>query len=198
MITKIGIFYIPQAKTISFIKKIKHFFKKKCSNSQYLDHIVHVSIYVIEINSNDLDSVLSEFRDLDKTFTSLISKIKGWKIFKNDIITKLNTLALELQISNDLEKLQISIAKKLVKYSLKDHSKQFNGTFKKSYKQWGYPFVGKHWIPHLTIGSLDISEKIIANYLEDSNYFKQPFIINNLHLYKIEKEKHTILEKIKF
>ena len=198
MIIKIGIFYIPPTKTVNFVKKFKSFYKKKCSNSQYLDHLVHLSLYVIEINSNDLDSVLSLFRNLDKNFSSFFFKIEGWKIFKNDIITKLNTLALELKISNDLKKIQISIAKELVKYSLKDHSKQFNGTFKKSYKEWGYPFVGKHWIPHITIGSLDLSEKIITDQLEDSNCFKQPFIINNLHLYQIEKEQHTLLEKIKF
>ena len=31
---------------------------------------------------------------------------------------------------------------------------KFDGKLKKDYRRYGYPFVGKNWIPHFTISSI--------------------------------------------
>ena len=75
--------------------------------------------------------------------------------------------------------------------------KNFKGNFHQSYCEWGYPFVGEIWIPHITIGSLDISK---SKLIDEAIKFRTPNIIklDNISLYQIEGDNHKLLNKIKF
>ena len=66
-----------------------------------------------------------------------------------------------------------------------------------SQKKYGFPFVGNHWIPHFTIGS-------IKNFIQMNDYknFKKLKInlnneINKITVWKIIGSKHIKLKEIK-
>ena len=69
---------------------------------------------------------------------------------------------------------------------------------KKNYKNYGFPFCGKIWIPHTTIAS-------ISNVKDDNNFFKKFLTkkinlkceINEIKFYKINKDKHDFIFSIK-
>ena len=85
-----------------------------------------------------------------------------------------------------------------MEFHLKKTNTDFEGLLKKSYIQYGYPFVGEHWIPHITIGSLDIEKKKLTEFSEEMINFPITIKINNLGLFKIEADSHSLIKRIEF
>jgi hypothetical protein len=194
---KLGVFYNCDIELENKIQIIKLLFKEKSKKNKYIDHPVHLSFYVFEAESKNLKKILDEFKKIKKNLNPCSNSITNWKVFENDILTKLNTLCLEMELLNNIQSVQIKIVDTLSKFHVKNNSKMnFSGEFLKSYNLFGYPFVGKHWIPHITIGSLDMSLNEIDIQLDKLFSFPKLITINNLNLYLIEDEKHTLIEKI--
>jgi 2'-5' RNA ligase len=194
---KIGVFYIPDTTFQSEVVLLKSFFKDKAKKQKYLNHIVHSTIYVFETENKYLADVIENFVDLKKTNSKFSLEINDWIVFENDSFTKLNTLSLKINYSNKLEKLQTSVVRLLSKYSSKKEDLNLEEECLKSYKLYGFPFVGKHWTPHITIGSFDISSKEILALCDKKILFPKNMIMDNLGLYKIDQDNHTLIQKIK-
>jgi hypothetical protein len=72
-----------------------------------------------------------------------------------------------------------------------------NKLLDRSQKKYGFPFVGNHWIPHFTIGS-------VKNFIKMNDYkiFRKLKInlkseINKITVWKIIANKHIKLKEIK-
>lgn len=196
--TKIGVLYECEETLNSNVLAIKQSFKKKNIKSYYLNHPVHISAYVFQTKNYSLKKIAKDFKLLKFKISPVLSKINNWKIFENDILTGLNTLCLEVELTNELLNLQDQIVSSLYKYSIKNNELELKAEFLKSYKKFGYPFVGKHWIPHITIGSFDLSLKEIELSKEKEFSFPKKIVFDNFSLFHIEGDTHTLLEKIKF
>jgi hypothetical protein len=194
---KIGIFYIPNNKFQKEIILLKSFFNKIVEKQKYLDHMVHSSIYVCELEEKYLDIVIKRFVDLKKNNSNFSLEITNWIIFENDPLTNLNTLALKINYSDELKMLQTNIVSALSKYSLKNKNFNLEKNYLKSYKQYGFPFVGNQWIPHITIGSLDINRKEILAMCEKRISFPRRLTLDNLGIFKIDEDDHTLIQKFK-
>lgn len=195
---KLGVFFQPEDYLINDIESLKVFFKEKSDKNKYLDHIVHSTIYVLEVEAHDLDNLIKEFESLRSILYQIPSKIIKWRIFEDDILTGLNTLCLEIKLTKDLEFLQNTVVRTLCKFHSRKMENKFEGDQKYSNNKYGYPFVGNHWIPHITVGSLDIKPQKILNYSDGLFSFSRNININNLCLYSIEKDSHELIKKIEF
>jgi 2'-5' RNA ligase len=195
---KLGVFYCVDGDLKKNVESIKSFFKTKSNESKYLNHLVHSTFYVFEIESKKINDVIEKFQSLQKFLSPVSSKINKWRVFENDILTNLNTLCLEIELSKDLFNLQMNIVNSLLEFHLKKTNTDFEGLLKESYNQYGYPFVGEHWIPHITIGSLDIEKKKITEFSEEMINFPRTIKINNLGLFKIESDSHSLIKRIEF
>ena len=164
--------------------------------SQYFNHPPHITFYTFFINDYDLYNVKKEFYNLGKSQKTLSLRLHDWKIFENDILTGLNTLCLEIKLTNSLHAMQLNIVNKLLKFNLKIPNSTYVGGFNKSYIKYGYPFVGENWIPHITIGSMDIETLKIKNELKEINIFKDNIKIDNLSLFEIIDDNHKLVDKI--
>ena len=156
---KLGVFYCIDGDLKKKVESIKSFFKTKSNESKYLNHIVHSTLYVFEIESEKINDVIEKFQSLQEVLSPVFSEINKWRVFENDVLTNLNTLCLDIELSNDLFNLQINVVNAFLGIHLKKPNTDFEGLLRESYNQYGYPFVGEHWIPHITIGSLDIEKK---------------------------------------
>ena len=194
---KLGVFYCLEDGFENDIESFKSFFSSKCEISKYLNHLPHLSLYVFNINSHNLNDVIFEFNQIQKSLNKLSAKIVKWRVFENDILTKLNTLCLEIELSNELKFLQKNIADTLCNFNIKNHD-EFEGEMKLSNDRYGYPFVGNHWIPHITIGSMDIKSKNLLELSEKLFVFPQKISINNICLFKIKDDHHELIKKIDF
>ena len=194
---KLGVFYCLEDGFKNDVESFKSFFSSKCEISKYLNHLPHLSLYVFNINSNNLSDVIFEFNKMQKSLNQFSSKTVKWKVFENDILTKLNTLCLEIELSNELKFLQMKVVGSLSKFHDKSYS-EYEGELKLSNERHGYPFVGDHWIPHITIGSMDIKSENLLELSEKLFAFPQKISINNICLFKIKGDYHELIKKIDF
>ena len=72
-----------------------------------------------------------------------------------------------------------------------------NKTLSTSVKKYGYPFVGKHWLPHFTIGS--IKNKRGSNEFKQFVEEKVKFTNNKnyISVWKISGNKHILIKRFK-
>ena len=195
---KLGIFYSLDDSLKKDIESFKLYFSSKCKTSRYLNHLPHSTIYVFNIESNKIDDVILEFEDFQKSFNQFYTNIYKWKVFTKDIITGLNTLCLEIELSRELKALQMRVVESLFEYHLKSENSNFEGDFKILNDKYGYPFIGNHWIPHITIGSMDINPEKLLEYSKKLLDLPEEIKINNLGLFKIEGDSHQLIKKIEF
>ena len=68
----------------------------------------------------------------------------------------------------------------------------------RNYVLYGYPFVGKKWVPHFTVASLNKKtnkKKFLEKFLNNKIFLKDS--IEKISFYEIKKEKHIYLWSIK-
>ena len=195
---KLGIFYCPDRNLTTEVDYIKLFFKEKSKKNKYLDHLVHSTIYVFETDEINLDSIIETFGSLGNDLTPVSTQINKWRIFEDDVLTGLNTLCLEVELTKDLLFFQKKVVESFHKFiSIRDWN-NFKGELKISNEKYGYPFVGEHWIPHCTVGSLELNPDIILNDIKPLFNFPKKIQFNNLSMYIIDGDSHTLIKSIQF
>lgn len=195
---KLGVFYCVDSVINNEVESIKSFFNGKSRDSKYLNHLVHSTLYVFDIESEKINDVIEKFDSLQKVLSPVSSKITKWRVFERDFLTGFNTLCLEIEITKGLKLLQLNVVESLCKFHSRKMKHSFDGYFKSSNDKYGYPFVGDHWIPHITIGSLDIDKKKLTDFSEGMFNFPREIKINNLGLFKIETDSHYLIKRIEF
>ena len=195
---KLGVFYCVDGILKNDVQSIKSFFKTKSKESKYLNHLVHSTIYVFETDEINLDSLIETFGSLGNDLTPVSTKINKWRIFEDDVLTGLNTLCLEVELTKDLLFFQKKVVETLHKFiSIRDWN-NFKGDLKISNEKYGYPFVGEHWIPHFTVGSLELNPDIILNDIKHLFNFPKKIQFNNLSMYIIDGDSHSLIKSIQF
>ena len=153
---KIGIFIEPKHESLKTIRLWKKIIKKNFKDQKYLNHPPHSTIAVFDfkkkIDINNLKNSLKKIR-IKK---SIYIKILKSSIFYNDPITKGDTLHFLIKKNKELIILQKKILKEFSKYNkfIKKNKKIRDIKFNQNLKKFGYPFVGKEWLPHFTIASI--------------------------------------------
>jgi 2'-5' RNA ligase len=195
---KLGVFYCLDSVLKNNVESIKSFFSGKSRDSKYLNHLVHSTLYVFEIDPKKMNDVIEKFESLQKVLSPIPSQITKWRVFERDILTGLNTLCLEIENTKGLKLLQLNVVDSLYKFHSRKKNIGFNGDLKFSNDKYGYPFVGDHWIPHITIGSLDIDQNRLIDLSQGMFNFPRGIKINNLGLFQIEKDSHSLIKRIEF
>ena len=97
-----------------------------------------------------------------------------------------------------MQSLQLELLKSFIKFNNSKHKIKFKFAWmNKNNKKYGYPFVGKKWIPHFTIASLvnfNKDKKFIKNFLNKK--IKSDELIKKIYIYKINKDEHIYLWSI--
>ena len=193
----IGIFLEPNKKIRKVIIKWKKNLKKKNIKGKFINHPPHSTIFFANIRNKKklfliLEKIIADF----KQFKITINKTS---VFKNDLFTGGDTIYLNIKKNKKLFLLQKKIANNLRPLvNKKSKNIKFkNNLLGSSQKKYGFPFVGNHWIPHFTIGS-------VKNFIEMNDYktFRKLKINLKYEIYKISiweiiGNKHIKLKEIK-
>ena len=196
----IGIFLEPNKTLNKIIIKWKLILKKNNINGKFINHPPHSTIYLANIkNQKKLFLIINKtVREFNK-FKVIINKTG---VFKNDLFAEGDTLYLNIKNNKNLFILQKKLAdnlRSLVNKNSKNIKKYkfLNKFLITSQKKYGFPFVGNHWMPHFTIGS-------VKNYVDMKNYkkFKNLKInleneVDKISVWKISGDKHIKLKEIK-
>ena len=191
---KVALFIEPE----SYIRKSliywKNQFKKKYKNATYINHPLHLTFFTLEVKSNLLKDIHSGKFDLNFNSNKKFAiNILEPNCFYDDPITRKNTLHYKVEKNKNLELFQIKMLKKFDNYRIYKNKNYNFGNIKlnNNFKKFGYPFLGKNWLPHFTICSIE------KKYLQDNltkKFFKSKISYNNFiykfSLWHIDKENH--------
>ena len=192
----IGIFIEPKGKCNHFIKKWKKFLNSKFKVNNYALHPPHLSIYVGNLKLEK--SLVLELKKLSKKFNEIEIVINKLDIFQNDVFTKKDTIFLRVKKNKTLSTFQLRVAKIVKNYFLSSKTTNFSDkNLNNSYQNFGFAFVGRHWIPHFTLASVKNFNKssVYRKMIKKKILFK--FKIKKISLWKINKEKHKKILDIK-
>ena len=193
---------------IKFNKKIENKIllqKKKVKNlfgdQVYLNHPVHLTLFTLKIRKISELKIFYKKLESKKETKSLIISLSSADIFLDDPLTGGHTIFYKIKKNKALNLIQIDHLKKINKKItvLKNDLHLFkNLSLRKNYKDFGFPFAGKIWLPHITIASIKnikSQHKFIRDFLKTKISLK--CIIDEIKFYKVIKDKHTFLFKTK-
>lgn len=152
----------PDVGTVERIWRYKRQTESLVGPQLYLDHPPHMTLYVGVFP--DLDMVLEQTRALAANWISPELTLDGWQTFLGDALTGNNTLTLKFTES-DCDRLR-GLQRRLVETlaPLRDAAateRRIGGRMsglseseQRDARQFGFPYVGAGWKPHLTVASI--------------------------------------------
>lgn len=188
-ICKYGIFWIPDDNLDELVESLKDEVRKVEPGAMYLNHPVHSTVFLF--NSFEANERLI-VESIDKNAIELL--IEGANVFWNDEVTSGHTIYLRVRVNEDLIYIQKYITDTLLGYVSGPlyYPNRWEGEFKESFDKYGFPFVGSHWIPHLTIASVKNENKRVVDKIL-STEFEKSSSIGHLALFKINGESHDCI-----
>ena len=194
----LAVFILPEEPFTSELVLWKNKIRKDFPKQPYTDHPPHLTL--INLDSIDETEAIKKLSSLSEKLDSIKVEVNSRNVFLNDAYTGGDTIYFGLKQSNSLMKLQILIADALA--PIKKNTNLSND-FKNdsllyiSNKNYGFPYVGDHWIPHFTVASLTTNKrkKILKNFLSLPASFD--FEINRFSIWRIHEDVHIKLKTIK-
>ena len=185
-LVKYGYFWVPGNEFQELVLSWKKKAELVEPDATYLHHPVHATLFLFYGE-----------KQKEIEYTSLIKKdapifkSAEWLVFENDAVTGGDTLTIGLEKTLDWELLQLDLAEGLKPYILKlvEYPNEWSGPFKISHQNYGFPFVGKHWLPHVSIASF--KNKSFIQEAIDTPIKINEINCGELALFRIEGETHT-------
>ena len=194
-IIKYGVFFIPPEEVVKYTASWK---EKMCMAEQdvpYGHHPVHMTIFVCQARRQMENEIIGQFRLCCAGFAKMPLHISGWHVFDNDLLTSGDTLVISIELTDALLAYQQKLASAIAPYRENKVNLPvvLKGAYKESYDLWGFPFVGKHWHPHISIASARDSAKEVVNLAVAQQIPSFELYLDNLSLYRITDDRHTHL-----
>jgi len=183
---KYGYFWVPGNEFNEFVLEWKAKAELIEPDAMYLHHPVHATLFLFYGE-----------KQKESKYTSLISNTSPdfpsaqWVVFENDAVTGGDTLTIGLEKTGAWEFLQLNLAESMKPFIVKpiEYPNSWEGPFNVSYQNYGFPFVGKHWLPHVSIASF--KNKSFIQEAIDTPIKINEINCGELALYRIEGETHT-------
>ena len=194
----IGIFIEPNNQLKKYIVKWKNKINKKFTRTKLTSHPPHSTIYYANLTTNK--DILEVLNKISKKTNSFKISVNRTLIFYDDKLTGGDTMCLLINKNHKLFQLQKKIAENLklfIKKNTDINSKLTGKHLIASQRKYGYPFVGNHWLPHFTIGS--IKSKRNSNEFKKFVEEKIKYMNNVSHIsvWKVSKKNHILIKRFK-
>ena len=194
---EIGIFIMPSNEVSDEISEWKDKFLNEFGKQLYLDHMPHLTLATF--NTSNLNEVIKKVKKYCSSFNkNLLIEIKETDEFLEDPLTKSITPYYLVNKNEDLINFQKDLLSNISNFVKSKFEVNFdNQNYNINNNNFGYPFVGKDWIPHLTICSLEniyIESQLKKEFLEFIPDHK--FYTDHIEIYEINKSEHKKLEEI--
>lgn len=199
-IHKYGVFWLPEGNIKALITKWKRKLWAVEPQAVYVLHPVHMTLFLFMASDESEAQLCEDLASLAKTAKKVECAVKKWHVFKKDKAAKGgDTLVAHVDPSDDLVTLQLKIAKTFTLHRTGDilYPPIWKGVFAESLKKWGFPFVGDHWIAHISVGAAVTStgKQILLKAMKSESPVCN-CVISNLVLLRIDKDEHTPLYEV--
>ena len=192
----LGVFIIPGGLLKSKITFWKKRIEKEFNVQPYTNHPPHLTIIHASIKKDKI--AIREIKECVNELKSFTLTVNYNNIFWDDLFTGGHTLSYNTKKSEYLNRFQKKLSAVFFKHK-ENHEIPF--LFKNhkqlcdSYLNFGFPFVGEHWIPHFTVSSLKVNKNhgIIKEFLLDR--IDVSFKVNKVSVWDINDDKHQMIDE---
>lgn len=194
-----ALFILPKNEILQNIIYWKKIINDSLPNQLFCSHPPHCTI--IHTNLNNINIVIEKIKLFASNISSFQIDIVRPDVFWDDTLCNgYHTLHWKIDKNNEIMDLQVRLASTLSPYierSVKPITFK-EPRFSKSYDTYGFPFIGDHWIPHMTIASLSTSRKndLINSFLNQDQLFKMN--VDHIELWEIQNDDHKLMKKFFF
>jgi hypothetical protein len=192
-----AVFVEPDYKLKKFIKVLKKKIYINYNKSFFFNHPPHSTIFYSDLKNNKL--ALKNVLKIFKKKINIKIICKKYSSFVNTPINGETTLFIKIKKNKELSKLQLELANNLSSHVKKDYLTKNKNKFKKKYLKnsflkYGFPYVGDHWIPHFSIGSIRNNHPILRNdFIKNNKSFI--FKVKYITFWKVNKNQHILIGK---
>ena len=192
-----AVFLEPKKELSSAIQAWKKKINIYMPDQPYCSHPPHCTLIHLKV-TNEQEACLKIKKILEEAVSFKV-EIDQAGVFWEDMATDGgHTLHLKIKPEPEIFSLQLKIAKILRPFvyfkQMPDYVSN-DSMLRESYKSYGFPFVGKHWVPHFSIASLktDRINPIIKEFLE----WKPSYSMIGLDAscWHIDGDQHILLER---
>jgi 2'-5' RNA ligase len=194
-----AVFIEPDYRLKKFIKVLKKKIYTNYNNSFFLNHPPHSTIFYSDLKNNKL--ALSNILKIFKRKMNIKIICKVYSSFTDTPIKGQSTLFIKIKKNKELSKLQLDLANNLSNYVKKEYLIKNKNKFKQKYLKssflkYGFPYVGRHWIPHFTIGSIRNKDQgLKKNFLKNNKIFI--FKVKYITFWNVHDDRHILIGKKK-
>ena len=191
-----GVFIEPSGELKTSILSWKEKVNQELPDQPYCSHPPHSTLIHTSILKNSVAQ--KEIKKAVKFFSAFSITMEEKQVFWDDEATGGgHTLNWKIRQTNELRKLQLLLAKALKPYIIVRKIPEYvkaDPEFTHSFKLFGFPFIGSHWIPHITIASIQTERNhpLIDEFLKQIGVLTM--IVNEVSCWNIENDQHTLLE----
>tara|TARA_Y100001970_G_scaffold284661_1_gene402504 strand:- start:1282 stop:1884 length:603 start_codon:yes stop_codon:yes gene_type:complete len=197
----IGFFIEPDQKLKKIIINYKRIVKKNFGNQIYLSHPAHLTLLTMSVKRKLHKNKIIKITKFIKNFKNIKIKISKIKFFFNDPQTKCHTMFFSLKKNTSLNNFQmklISFLNQIIESKNIVKKDKFDGKLKKDYRRYGYPYVGKNWIPHFTISSISKKHNLEKIQFLIKKKISLKSNIKKISIWSINKDQHKKLHTLSF
>lgn len=190
-----GVFITPGTELDAVIRVQKEQVESRMPGQTYCNHPPHATLIAGRYHSVDIWLELLENLRLPQ-FELMTN---GYTIFTDDALAGGgHTVAHRLGPSETLSMAQRTVAEVLEDFVAVDKSDfRFEmEPMKSSQDRFGFPFVGEHWIPHMTIASITGPEDgpLIRELMSDE--CSAGFNVTQLEVWRVRGDEHHCISRI--
>ena len=191
-----GILWIPPKPIINIIQSWKDRLRSVEPDATYLNHPVHCTFFLTVADMRNEKDILLAFEYACNLIPVFSIEFLSWHIFKSDLVTGRDTITVAIKLSEALLQCQKKMAAALLPYKKKsvNYPIEWQGVYQQAYNQWGFPFVGNHWLPHISIASVTKKSTEIVNEITNSKNIPKSELLTGLSLYRIVDQNHKLLK----
>ena len=187
-----GIFIEPQGDLRKYILQKKRDVRERFGWQNYVDHPPHSTLFCGNLSGEPEWLMRLERLGL----ASFVISCNAVRVFPDDPLCG-GTDTLTVEIDSDAARhAQMLIANELKCYTEKSAQHFSNHHMQESWDTYGYQFVGAHWIPHMTIAS--INAEYSGSYVKEITQtpINFAFECNAISVWKISGDTHTKIKDI--
>jgi hypothetical protein len=195
----LAVFLLPKGDLKAELAHWKETVNNSLPDQPYTAHPPHMTLINVDVmDEEDGVAAVSAFSSAVDPFQISVNKKD---VFWNDDATGGHTLFFGIEKNVALYTLQQSLADALLSVKINLPLPNYltsNKQFLESYNKYGFPFIGEHWIPHFSVSSLrtEKTHSIIEDFLSTTE--KYNFTANQLSIWRVEGDEHTLLETVYF
>lgn len=170
-------------------------------SAAYVAHPPHGTIWAGALD--DLGGGEQAVRETASDVREFCIDIQGPYVFYNDALAGgAHTCAFAARLTDDLARLQYAICDALRASRVRVSDGQLplplrRAPFLRSWREYGFPFVGPHWIPHFTVASVPVrqDDPFIAEFL--ASPAPRQVAVRELSWWRITSERHERLASVR-